>query len=133
MFVECPSYCGGPCADTSQLSVDQLDARRRHGCDESLPASEAMYAITCPRCGGSGCAECKGEPFPGFKPIRRCPGHYQSREVARFLRLYRWMKEHGTMLVPGGMLDQAAGFVTCVQTYEHEVALIRAEKRRNKG
>lgn len=72
---------------------------------------------------------CSDEPFPGCKLMERCPGHYQTRDIAEAIRAFGEMQEHHVLPEAGGMLDQTAQFVRFTRVFGGELAKVRAEAK----
>lgn len=102
------------------------------GCD--APATEAVFAITCPRCDGTdaSCERCEGS---GKANLYRCPRKVIGDDARRVLRAYRDY-ERGFLPVEGGMEAQAASFVRCIAVIDAERSEIEGERaslRRARG
>lgn len=67
--------------------------------------------MLCPTCLGDGCQECK----KGFIRQERRPGALIGPEGSDLFQAYKWLKNYGTMPVPGGLMEQAAAFVDAVE------------------
>lgn len=133
---DCPSQCGGPNANLHRLTVDQLAHRKRWGCDFALVSGTEVYGITCPVCDGAGCPVGPNNPanaptcVQGQRPMKRCPGSCQTRDISRALRAYGVLKEFNTWPVPGALCQQSASFVAFVSLLSNEMGFIREEQRK---
>ena len=128
---ECPTLCGGPGAALETLPDAAQEIRERYGCDRKCDTPH--IAIRCPRCsgvGGAGCdyEGCKDDDAPvGMIAQYRCPNSQVNANIAEGFRHWDWHNSRNMPPVPGGLLDQAAGFVDLVETIDSEQGKCRAE------
>lgn len=105
------------------------------GCD--APCASPWYAIRCPSCNGTRsigngipCPEPECIPdgeWRGQKRMRRCPGHYQTREITQALRAWRLLRDFNTWPVDGGTLNQAATFLDFIVEIEQAIQEAKTE------
>jgi len=59
--------------------------------------------------------------------MRRCPASFQTPDLARALRAWTILRQHGTWPVAGGTQDQAAGFLVFIDEIERAVEEAKRE------
>lgn len=98
-----PPKCGVACREGTARGKAN---RRKWGCDR--PAEGDGWGTSCWRCLDHGrseaCPWCGGR---GIVVFTRCPSFHVSLDVGFVLDAVRLDTEHGTMPVPGGILDQS--------------------------
>ncbi len=135
-YVECPTRCGGPNATLSRLDPETRALRLRVGCD--APCEDPWYAIVCPSCNGTRVGrdgetcrdpDCYAEgEHRGRKAMRRCPGSFQTYDIARALRAWTRLKAHNSWPVEGGTMEQCASFLLFLDEIESAVAEATPDK-----
>lgn len=94
------------------------------GCEE--PAERPVFDVTCSRCGGAddSCKDCTGS---GLFSFRTCPrraieeaGPSVGRNLNGVLRAYVQLDSRQVMPAPGGLYDQAEGFLRAVEIIDAE-------------
>jgi hypothetical protein len=67
--------------------------------------------MLCPDCLGDECGGCK----KGFVKQERRPVALIGPEGDALFQAYKWLRNYGTLLAPGGLQDQSAAFVDAVE------------------
>lgn len=120
MLAAAVRFGGGFSADCRKCPPSRKAWR---GCEEPAPAP--VLRITCPECGGVGCASC----LAGRLEIFRCPGATVPAlywELCRDLSLL----EGGILPGPGGWLDQPQSWIEALDLLAGERAEAEEERRR---
>jgi hypothetical protein len=95
-------------------------------CRDKPTAAEPLVQ-PCQGCTGSGCHRCGGA---GEIAIAGCPLEIVPAEAYEIVELAATAAEHGLMPVAGGLLDQAAVFLTAARMVWAEKARIEAGRNR---